>query len=90
MAQERADFLGADHLDIARTGEGHAHLRGINVELDRRAMPGKYIALEIRWDIEGEGVLPGVHAVIHFAQFDTLRRAEKRRLERINQACRKR
>jgi hypothetical protein len=28
----------------------------------------EYVALEICWDIQGEGVLPRVHAVVHFAQ----------------------
>ena len=67
---EFVDFAGDDLLDVAVAGEGLAHERGIDIELDRRYAPGQHIALESRRDVQHEGVVAPVHAGVDLCQRD--------------------
>jgi hypothetical protein len=54
---ELVDLAHHHLLDVAAAGEGLGHARGVNVELDRRRLAGQHVALEIRRNIQHEGVV---------------------------------
>lgn len=55
------------------------------LKLDRRAAAGEHVALEVRRNVQGEGIAPGIHAAIHLAQVDALRRTEIGLLKGLDQ-----
>lgn len=67
-----------DGLDVAAAGESLGHAGGIDVELDGRAAPRQHVALEVRRDVEREGVHLGIHARVHFGPGDQIGRHEIR------------
>ena len=50
------------------------------------AASGQHVALEIRGDIEREGVEPGIHPGIHLGRRDQCRRQEVGRIEGVDDA----
>jgi O-acetyl-ADP-ribose deacetylase (regulator of RNase III) len=80
-AGELADLGLDDRLDVAAAGERLGHAGGVDVELDRRRAARQHVALEVRRDVEGEGVEPGIHARVHLGMVDAAWRGEVGRLE---------
>ncbi|MNJ65573.1 hypothetical protein D3C77_615910 [compost metagenome] len=88
--QELGNLAGGDALDVASAGECLAHLGGVHIQLRRRLASGQQVALEVRRDVQGEGVVAGIHAAVHLVEVDQLRRQEERRLEGVDDAHRQR
>ena len=81
--EEIGHLAGNDALDIAAAGEGLPYARRVDVELNfiPAAATIQHVALEVRRDIEGEGVGPLVHAAIHLACSDDVGPQEAGRIE---------
>ncbi len=66
-------FAGDNILDVTVAGKGLTHARGVDVDLDFRLPIGQYIALEVRRDVDGERVAPGIQPGVHLISGDQLR-----------------
>lgn len=64
MLYECVDFVWYDLLDIGVVSEGLCYLCCIDVELDCCMMVGKYVVLEVWWNVEWECVVVVVEVVI--------------------------
>src|SRR5690625_1517027 len=62
---ELLDLGGDDAADVAGAGEGLAHARCVDVELECRSASGEQVSLELDGNVEREGVEARVHACIH-------------------------
>src|SRR5690606_35682238 len=84
--QEFGDFAGGNALDVAGAGEGLADLGGVDVELRGWLTPGQQVALEVRRDVQREGVVASIHTAVHLVEVDQFRRQEIGRLEGVDDA----
>ena len=79
-----ARYLSPPRLDARALVEGSAtprHLAerdvykrqgGVHVQLDLGRLAGQHVALEVRRDVDGEGIAPGVHAGVGLGRGDHL------------------
>mmetsp|Transcript_91075 Transcript_91075/g.253589 ORF Transcript_91075/g.253589 Transcript_91075/m.253589 type:complete len:276 (+) Transcript_91075:783-1610(+) len=87
---ETVDLGRDDLLHIAAAGEGLAHPRRVDIELQPRLAPGQHVALEAGRDDEHEGVVAAVHAGVDLAGRDQFGAAKPRRVEALGQSRRQR
>src|SRR5215510_5434218 len=59
--EEGRELLSDDILDIDGTSASLGHGSGVHVELNRGSPSAHYVGLEVWWDINDEGVAPGIH-----------------------------
>ena len=87
-AEEIGHLAGNDGLDVTAAGEGLSYARRIDVELNFIGATAaiEHVALEVRRDVEGEGVGSLVHAAIHFACSDDFGLQKARRIESAGDA----
>ncbi len=86
--QETGEFIAGDILNVGRTDPGLHDRGGVDVHLERRLLAAQNVALEVRGDVEDEGVAPFVHARIELRQIDLYRGLERRREEGPTDALR--
>ena len=88
MLDEGRHLAVDDDMDIAVAEEGLRHTRGVDVDLDRRLVPGQDVPLEIGRDVEDEGVEAHIHAGVGGGWVDDGRNQETGRIEGIDDALR--
>ena len=87
IAGNEAVYFAANNiLDIAVAGKGLAHARGVDVDLHFRLAAGQHIALEVRRNIDGESVAPGIQAGVHLIGGNQLRFEKPGAVECVNDA----
>ena len=77
-----------DLLRIARADAGLHHRRRVDATCSAGLRPAAHVALEMRRDVDDEGVPPGVHQPVDVALGDRLRRLEIGRQECVRDAAR--
>src|SRR5690606_12429922 len=58
-----------------------AHASRVDIELNGWTAPCQYVSLEIRRNVDGEGVKPRIHARVHLSLGDHSRREKVRGIE---------
>ena len=61
LVRGRQEFLRDDALDIAGAHPSLGHGGGVHVELNRGSPTPHHVGLEVWWDVNDEGVAPGIH-----------------------------
>ena len=60
------EIIGHDSLDVARAGTGLKHGGGIDVHLKLRLATAQDVTLEIRRNVQDEGIAASIHGVVDF------------------------
>ena len=63
----KGELLLYDAREVRGAGGGLRHGGGVNDEHDARVEPPRPVLLEVRRDVDDEGVLSEVHGGLHFA-----------------------